>query len=179
MATSDLDRRRIWRPVAATFLVAFASGCAFDLAAIGRLLVPPQASPSPTAKPSSSVSAADLTGQWIFGAIEEPPAGPVLGCYPFKLWNLAQTGSALHGSVLACVGPCSAFTEETDGQNSSGSITLSGLARDYPAASGSAVSYALQFNPSTQHLAGVRNDQPFWAAPFIQKPASLCGPAPL
>ncbi|MBU6429601.1 MAG: hypothetical protein KGR26_11355, partial [Cyanobacteria bacterium REEB65] len=100
------------------------------------------------------------------------------GCYPFKIWNLTQNGDAVHGSVLACVGPCSAFTEETDGIDASGSLTLSGEAKDNPAASGSAVTYSLSFGTQSQHLVGTRNGQPFWAAPFIQKPASMCGPAP-
>src|SRR2546423_1260718 len=63
----------------------------------------PSASPSPT--PSSPVTATNLTGAWIFGSDQEPPAGPVVECNPFKLWNLTQTGDQLKGSVEACLGP--------------------------------------------------------------------------
>ena len=138
----------------------------------------PGPSPSATITPTATVSAADLTGQWLFGSSDEPSPGPVLACYPFKVWNLTQTGTKLHGSVLACMGPCSAFTEETDGTNASGSVTLTGIAKDDPTATGSPVAYSLQFDPATQHLVGTRNAQSFWAAPFIPKPASICGPGP-
>lgn len=141
---------------------------------------PSGASPSPTPSPapSTSITADNLTGAWVFGSDNEPPAGPVVACYPFKIWNLAQTGEQLKGSVLACVGPCMAFTEEVQGTNHSGQVQLTGEAAESPSAAHTPVTYDLHFDATSRHLVGTRNGQPFWAAPFT-KQASGCGPAPL
>ncbi len=172
---------------AGTYSVVIASGSYFPQApAGGNPLAPPGGYPTPSPatvvsvwSPTASVTATNLTGPWLFGQSSEPSPGPVLACNPFEVWDLTQTGTTLHGSVLACMGPCSAFTEETAGTNASGSVTLTGTAKTDPTATGSPVTYSLQFNPATQHLVGTRNSQPFWAAPFIPKPASVCGPAPV
>jgi hypothetical protein len=136
-------------------------------------------SASPIATPSVAVSASDLSGSWVFGSTDEPPAGPVLGCYPFKLWNLQQTGTAVTGDVQACIGPCAAYTEGTRGTNAQGRLTLTGTEKPSPDASPAPVTYDLTFQPGSGHLTGTRNGAPFWAAPFVQKPREGCGPAPL
>lgn len=136
-------------------------------------------SAEPAATPGTPVSAQNLTGTWLFGTQNEPSPGPVLGCYAFKLWKLEQTGSAVTGDVLACIGPCSAYTEGTQGVNTGGHLTLTGNERPSPSASPAPVTYDLTFDARTGHLTGTRNGAPFWAAPFVQRPRSECGPAPL
>lgn len=149
----------------------------------GSGIVGPGPSPStssvPSAPPSTSVTAEDLSGAWVFGEAAEPSAGPVVGCYPFKIWNLTQSGTRLTGSVNACIGPCAAFTEETQGTNQNGQVALSGEQADSPQGARTPVTYQLTFDARTKHLTGTRNGKPFWAAPFIQKSPEACGPAPL
>jgi hypothetical protein len=136
----------------------------------------PGPSPSPTA--SSPVTAANVSGAWVFGDANEPPTGPVVTCNPFRLWNLTQDGTNVKGSVEACIGPCAAFTEEVTGTNVGGTLQLSGEAAESPSAQHTPVRYTLRFDAASQHLVGTRNGQPFWAAPFIQQTTS-CGPRPL
>jgi hypothetical protein len=136
------------------------------------------ASPSPSPAPSSPVTAESVSGSWVFGDANEPPAGPVVACNPFRLWNLTQDGTNVKGSVLACIGPCAAFTEEVTGTNVDGLLQLSGEAAESPSAQHVPVRYTLRFDAASQHLVGTRNGQPFWAAPFIQQ-ATGCGPRPL
>ncbi|HEY9722084.1 MAG TPA: hypothetical protein V6D47_08720 [Oscillatoriaceae cyanobacterium] len=135
--------------------------------------------PVPTPEPSVTVSAQDLSGQWVFGSANEPSPGPVVACNPFKIWNLTQTGSQLKGSVNACLGPCAAFTEETTGANDAGQVALSGESADTPTGPRQPVTYQLHFDAATQHLIGTRNGQPFWAAPFVKQTSPTCGPAPV
>jgi hypothetical protein len=154
----------------ASILTALMAGC--------NATITPLPSPSATPIPSSApITAANLSGNWIFGSANEPARGPVSTCNPFQLWQLSQNNSTLSGNVESCLGPCAAFTEKVSGTNQNGQVQLSGEGKTSFDASPTPVNYQLVFNAQTQHLTGTRNGQPFWAAPYVTPPS--CGPQPL
>lgn len=133
----------------------------------------PPASPTPAPSPGTSVTAADVSGPWVFGTTNEPPAGAVptrcIG-YAATTLNLTQTGTNLTGTVSQCMAVCR-LTENLSGTNDHGHVHLTGTAT----ADGTAVTYDLDFNPTTKHLVGTRNGQPFWAAPATPLPTGPGG----
>jgi hypothetical protein len=138
----------------------------------------PTASQNPTPSGSPLPTAANLSGAWVYGDANEPPSGPVVSCNPFRLWNLAQMGNAVTATVNACLGPCGAYQEPSQGTAQAGALHLVGASMESPLSSPSAVSYELSYNAATQHLVGTRNGKPFWAAPFIQQ-STDCGARPM
>jgi hypothetical protein len=163
--------------------LAFAATCmVFTACGPVNVVGPPGGSSSPTGSPLPSSSplptVANLTGAWVFGETNEPAAGPVVSCNPFRLWNLVQVGSNVKASVEACLGPCGAYQEPSQGTNQSGNLHLVGSSSESPMSSPTPVTYEVSYNVVTQHLVGVRNGKTFWAAPFIQQ-TSGCGPRPM
>jgi hypothetical protein len=110
--------------------------------------------------------AANLSGGWATGAVNEPPAGPVQthpSCaYNPPVWLIEQNGNLLktwafpesfnQGIVRAGSEP--ARLTPTQG-------TISG---DEVVIDGSDVRIVARYDTTTGHLRGIRNGQPFWAA---------------
>jgi hypothetical protein len=118
-------------------------------------------------------------------------------------WDLQQVGDSITFTTLPDImqgptGPnpaCPPHGEKGGGKVTSGQLTLSATATveaatcpspfygspsPTPAPTSIPVSYALTFEPTTQHLTGTRNGQPFWAVPLIVSgPPSSCPPMPV
>lgn len=127
---------------------------------------------------TTSISAENLSGTWIFADTVEPPAGPVVGCVAANSMTLTQAGTTISGKVSFCNGPCRPGGEDFKGTVDGLSVTMNGTSDPgIPEAGVGVVTYTLKFDPTTQHLVGTKNGQPFWAAPFVAKPD--CGPVAL
>lgn len=121
------------------------------------------------------VSAANLSGQWVFGDGTEPAPGPVVTCEPAQTLTLYQQGGSLHGDVKTCSRPCTTpadcedackTLEAFEGVNSDGTVTLKGKFSGNQLDRAEDVEYALRFDPQTRHLVGTRDGRAFWAAPW-------------
>lgn len=135
------------------------------------------ATPGPRATASTSVSAADLTGTWVFGSRGEPGPGPVVTCAPDQVMALAQEGQRVLGSVSTRTGLVRQI-EEFEGQNVAGEVALAGTYRGNLAGEASEVTYALSFDPASRHLRGKRLGESFWAAPWVDPGTPVCGARP-
>jgi hypothetical protein len=143
------------------------------IAACGEDVPGTQPGVSPSPRPSSPISAANLSGAWVFGESNEPPAGPVYACTAGQLLSINDQGGALSGGVSICGGPCM-LRETFTGRNTKGVATFDGEFQGNLAPVAETVSYTLTFDPKTQHLVGTRSGRPFWAAPLVQPSKQEC-----
>jgi hypothetical protein len=126
----------------------------------------PTPTPTPTPLPSSKVSAADLTGDWVWGEGTPPPsAGPLVDCAQSRPFPLKQEGQVLSGHVDICAGPCMMGPALT-GTNQDGKVNLK-------SADGSE-ELILSYDARLQQLVGTRGGKPFYAVPFIRSTHPDC-----
>ncbi len=146
-------------------LLAVAVTCACTVSVAGPDT--PSTSPKPSASASpkaiaSKVSATNLSGAWIYGAKDEPPAGAVAPdcpqvAHPF---NLAQSGEEVTGS-WSC-GLCTVeMVGKITGKNVAGKVTLTMTGTN-------AGAYDLKYVAATQHLVGTVDGKPYWMAPLAE-----------
>lgn len=137
--------------------------------------VPGQTGPggAPTPRPSSPVTIDNMSGQWVFGERNEPPAGPVVACQAGQIMNVNHQNGELSGGVSRCAGPCT-LIETFTGESASGIITLTGQFKGNMDDAPTRVTYTLRYDPATQHLVGTRSGVKFWAAPLVQPEDGSC-----
>jgi hypothetical protein len=143
------------------------------IAACGEDVPGTQPGVTPSPRPSSPISADNLSGTWVFGESGEPPAGPVYACTAGQLLTINDQRGALSGGVSICGGPC-ALRETFTGKNTKGVATFEGEFQGNIAPVAEVVTYRLTFDPQTQHLVGTRSGRPFWAAPLVAPSKAEC-----
>lgn len=126
----------------------------------------------------------NLTGQWVLGLGAEPPAGPVIGCAQPNVWTVRHDGDELyaitsgHNDARHPLHPNRDYVEIVQGKVQAGRFKLVGEVTYY-APNGrqvggtERVDYDVAYQADSGHLAGTRNGQAGWAAPFMTDTA--CG----
>lgn len=132
---------------------------------------------SPLPSVTSPVTADNLSGKWIFGSRNEPPAGPVAACSQDQVMSILDQGGTVAGAIALCGSSGCDKEENFSGSNNNGQVVLQGAFIGNMGSDTTAVDYTLTFNPKTQHLVGTRSGQPFWAAPWVV-PRSGCAASP-
>jgi hypothetical protein len=164
--------RGLVAPLAALALAALAA-CQAPAGGVGGVAPagPGQAAASP------KVSAADLTGTWVFGNDGEPAPGAVATCAPDQVLSLAQEGQRVLGSVNTRTGMVRQL-EALEGENVAGKVALTGTYYGNALEKPSDVDYVLTFDPASQHLRGTREGTAFWAAPWVDPGSPECPARP-
>jgi hypothetical protein len=150
------------RRLLALGLVWAIAGCAEE-SAVGT----GGASPGPraTTAPTTTVTAENLSGNWVFGSRNEPPAGPVATCVPGQVLAISDQSGDVSGGVSVCAGPCDKV-ETIVGTNTKGRLIMQGEFGGNLSEKPTDVGYDLTYNPATRHLVGTREGVAFWAAPL-------------
>jgi hypothetical protein len=142
------------------------AGCA-EVPATGADGTASGASPGPraTTTPTTTVTAENLSGNWVFGSRNEPPAGPIATCAPGQVLAISDQSGDVSGGVSVCAGPCEKV-ETLVGTNAKGRLILQGEFKGNLGGKPTDVGYDLTYNPTTRHLVGKREGVDFWAAPL-------------
>lgn len=132
---------------------------------------------SPLPSVTSPVTATNLSGKWVFGSRNEPPAGPVAACSQDQVMSMLDQGGTVAGTIALCGSGGCDQEEGFSGSNNSGQVVLQGSFTGNLGSDSTPIDYKLTFNPKTQHLVGTRSGETFWAAPWVV-PKSGCAPSP-
>lgn len=131
----------------------------------------------------------DLTGIWVLGIGDEPPAGPVIACSAPTQWTVSQTGNDLyavtngHNPPEHPTHPNVDYVEIVQGKVKNGAFQLEGEVTYYgpdgrQVGDIEKVKYEVSYNANTGHITGLRNGQKGWAAPFLYDDYCFGTPGP-
>lgn len=133
----------------------------------------PVAGLTPAPRVSAPVTIDNLSGTWVFGERNEPAAGGELGCSASQILTINDQAGVISGGVARCAGPCT-LIETFAGEREGGKLTLTGSFKGNLEPAPTRVTYALTYNPETQHLVGTRGKTTFWAAPLVKPTDGTC-----